>query len=143
MPPLLEKLPTSPEGDQHTVQRAICGKRLHFLKVLIAESCLAELILVLAELKPATDLTLAKWNESPESAEKKISGAGLVYKELDRNFSRNENLTCFLGVARQMADAIRVTELMLSGGGYEEFGHLMGYPQTTATRRRMPGNEKN
>lgn len=89
----------------------------------------AELILVLSGLKPATDLHLFKNNEDPESAKKKITDAGLVYKELDKKFIHNRNVTCSLGVARQMEDAKRVVELMASGGG-EEFGRLMGFPET-------------
>lgn len=89
----------------------------------------AELILVLSGLKPATDLHLFKNNEDPESVKKKINDAGLAYKELDKKFFHNQNITCSLGIARQMEDAERVGELMVLGGG-EDFGRLMGFPQT-------------
>ncbi|MCX6790430.1 MAG: hypothetical protein NTV60_02790 [Candidatus Kaiserbacteria bacterium] len=89
----------------------------------------AELILVLSGLKPATDLHLFKNSEDPESVKKKISDAGLVYKELDKKFFHNQNMICTLGVARNIEDAERVVELMALGGG-EEFGRLMGFPQT-------------
>lgn len=88
----------------------------------------AELILVLSGLKPATDLSLFKNSEDPESVKKKISDAGLVYKELDKKFFHNQNVTCSLGVAQRMVDAARVVELMTAGGG-EDFGRLMGFPQ--------------
>lgn len=92
----------------------------------------AELILVLAGLKPATDLSLFKNNEDPESVKKKINDAGLVYKEIDKALIRNPNLTCLLGVSRNMADATRVVELLsgMSSDGAAEFGRLMGFPQT-------------
>ena len=92
----------------------------------------AELILVLAGLKPATDLSLFKNNENSESAKKKIIDAGLVYKEIDKASIQNPNLACLLGVARNMADATRVVELLsaMSSDGGEEFGQLMGFPQT-------------
>lgn len=92
----------------------------------------AELILVLSGLKSATDLRLYKWNENPDSAKKKITDSGLVYKEVDKTLIQNPNLTCSLGVARQMADATRVVELLsaMSSDGGEEFGRLMGFPQT-------------
>lgn len=92
----------------------------------------AELILVLAGLKPSTDLHLFKNNEDPELVKKKINDAGLVYKEMDKHLMQNPNLTCSLGVARQMADAVRVVELLsgMSATGGEEFGRLMGFPQT-------------
>lgn len=92
----------------------------------------AELILVLAGLKPATDLHLFKNSEDPDSVKKKINDAGLVYKELDKRFFHNQNVTCSLGVAQRMVDATHVVELMTarSINEGEEFGRLMGFPQT-------------
>lgn len=105
----------------------------------------AELLLVLTGLKPATDLHLFKNSEDPESVKKKINDAGLVYKELDKKLFHNQNVMCSLGVARRMADAARVVELMTAGGG-EEFGRLMGFPQTAidayAKRRERFDDDK-
>ncbi len=51
----------------------------------------AELILVLAGLKPVTDLHLFKNNEDSESVKKKITDAGLVYKEFDSAWTDVKN----------------------------------------------------
>ncbi len=126
----MEKIPT-------TSKEGVASKELHE-KAAILESIhcgvvpKAELILVLSGLKPATDLLLFKNSEDPESVKKKITDAGLAYKELDKTLIQNPNLTCFLGVARKMADATRVVELSstMSSTGGEEFGRLMGFPQT-------------
>lgn len=108
----------------------------------------AELVLVLSGLKPATNLSLFKNNENPESVKKKISDAGLVYKEVDEELIKNPNLVCLLGVARNIADATCVAELLLTSppDDDDKFGQLMGFPQTAidafAKRRESFADDK-
>mgnify|MGYP001545680410 FL=1 len=92
-------------------------------------------MLVLAGLKPATDVVLEQHDSSPEEPERLLSQAGLQYARVDRKLlAEDPQIAAYYAVANDPAFARELAEILSfaekTPAQHQRFGQLMGYPQT-------------
>lgn len=84
----------------------------------------AQLILVLLDIKPAAELTLYKWNSSPEEAEVQLAQAGLEFQK--KEGESNDKITAIYAVSKDKD----LLNKLIHCNSDREYGELMGYPKT-------------
>lgn len=120
-----ENLITIPEQNINIEQRENI-KKLEQLR--IGPSQKASIILVLMELKPATELYLYEWNDEKEKVEKTIQDAGLEIKP--KNIHPDQkNVIAQFAIARDKTTADQLLSLD-PRKDHKEYGRVMGYPKT-------------
>jgi hypothetical protein len=89
----------------------------------------AQIILVLLGLKPATELSLFANNSTPEETEALLEQAGLLYIRKESNDHQWTSAKYEYVVAK---DEATLQQLLNSSSSesHEEYGLLMGYPET-------------
>lgn len=87
----------------------------------------AEIMLVILGLKPATELSLYKHNDTQDKVEKVLKDVGL---EIDhKNICDNKNLVAEIVIAQNQKILSNLMQANASQD-HEEYGRLMGYPET-------------
>jgi hypothetical protein len=90
----------------------------------------AEAILVLLELKPATEFATMKWNEKPEKVADTLRQAGISVNVREPNKKeKSEKATGFFTIAKSEQDLKKLMSID-PGKDHVEYGKLMGYPKS-------------
>jgi len=89
----------------------------------------AGLILVKLGLKPAAELDVYDWNESPADCERMIAEAGLTMERKDIEHTKNKKLKARYAVAKEPGVATQLANID-SARDHETYGRLMGFPET-------------
>ena len=97
-------------------------------KLNIGSAQKANIILVALGLKPATDLSLFKNNDSEAVVEEALTKAGLVFADKGIG-GEKQNKVAKISIARDEETLNRLLALSPSKD-HEEYGRLMGYPET-------------
>lgn len=93
----------------------------------------AQLVLVILGIKPATQLTLYKWNSSPQTVQQILQKVKLEYKKQNIK-DDNKEITAKYAISLKK----ELVEKLLNCSSSREYGELMGYPETA-----IDGFEKN
>ncbi len=96
----------------------------HILSIDIGAEQQAQMIMVLLELKPATDLCLYSWNSSPEKTEAELNKTGLLYVKKENKKQYNTIAEYAISKDEQ------IIKKLLDCKSPTEYGQLMGYPET-------------
>lgn len=86
----------------------------------------ANMILVLFDEKPAAEIDVFTWGDSPDRVEKVIRDSGLSYKKI---VSKSSKVLATFCIAKQKT---LVDDLVtaINAGNDADYGRLMGYPET-------------
>ena len=101
-------------------------------------------VLVALEMKPATEISLALWNSSPEEVKRVLEAAGL--KVFQKPLAPNENLTAALIVAKEEA-IIEEMKTLSAEKDHRRYGELMGFTNSMIDAfeiksQRLPNEER-
>lgn len=96
----------------------------HILSIDIGAEQQAQIIMVLLELKPATELYLYSWNSSPEKTEAELNKTGLLYVKKENK--KQDNTTAEYAISKNE----QIIKRLLDCESPTEYGRLMGYPET-------------
>lgn len=88
----------------------------------------AELILIFLGLKPATEVDVAPWNDSPQKIAQAIKDAGLIVAKKNSKDVNGKKFT-ILAIARDKETLLRLKQAE-GNKDHQEYGRLMGYPDT-------------
>jgi len=106
---------------------------------------IAEIILVLLDLKPATELLIFKHNDTPSHVQQVIEQTGLKVLPKPHEHKRNRQMTGILLVSKNRDYNL---ELLFNDGQIDQpiakqrrYGQLMGYPNTAIDAYCVGGQE--
>ena len=86
----------------------------------------ANMVLVLFDEKPAAEIDVFSWGDSPDKVEKVIKDSGLFYKKIVSKSSKVLATFC-ISKQKSLVDALAIA---IDTGNDADYGRLMGYPET-------------
>jgi len=98
-------------------------------QIKIGKGQLADVILVILDLKPAMELDIFNWNDDPKEVKQKMEEAGLIVEEKKIPERKKTKVSAVFAVSRSSSAISRLLDAE-ANNDHAEYGRLMGYPET-------------